>query len=198
MISLPAAITVAFRGSSIMDQSNHEVAIDLLLDRLVARALSELEKLRYSRRSLRRYRTIWRHLVAFSRQMNWKMSTRRIWPHAFRTRIGCVTANASSQANGGDATLCSASRCLETLRVRGALSAPASICKASRCRRHEEATARVRTVLQGSPSSSTDDASRADARDRRIRGFPAIKEYHDRWIKCSRPISPPSLRPGIV
>jgi hypothetical protein len=53
-----------------MDQSNHEVANDLLLDRLVARASSQLEKLRYSRRSLRRYRTIWRHLVAFARDMN--------------------------------------------------------------------------------------------------------------------------------
>jgi len=52
-----------------MGQSNHEVSNDLLLDRLVARASSQLEKLRYSRRSLRRYRTIWRHLVAFSRQM---------------------------------------------------------------------------------------------------------------------------------
>lgn len=52
-----------------MDQSNHQVA-NIPLDRLVAGALSQLEKLRYSRRSLRRYRTIWRHLVAFSRQMN--------------------------------------------------------------------------------------------------------------------------------
>ena len=52
-----------------MDQSNHQVA-NIPLDRLVACALSQLEKLRYSRRSLRRYRTIWRHLVAFSRQMN--------------------------------------------------------------------------------------------------------------------------------
>jgi site-specific recombinase XerD len=51
-----------------MDQSNHQVA-NIPLDRLVAGALSQLEKLRYSRRSLRRYRTIWRHLVAFSRQM---------------------------------------------------------------------------------------------------------------------------------
>jgi hypothetical protein len=53
-----------------MDQSNHEVANDLLLDRLVARASSQLEKLRYSRRSLRRYRTIWRHLVEFSNEIN--------------------------------------------------------------------------------------------------------------------------------
>ena len=53
-----------------MDQSTHQVSNNLPLDRFVARALGELEKLRYSRRSLRRYRTIWRHLVAFSRQMN--------------------------------------------------------------------------------------------------------------------------------
>jgi site-specific recombinase XerD len=51
-----------------MDQSNHQVAN--IPRWLVAGALSQLEKLRYSRRSLRRYRTIWRHLVAFSRQMN--------------------------------------------------------------------------------------------------------------------------------
>jgi site-specific recombinase XerD len=51
-----------------MDPSNRQVA-NIPLDRLVAGALSQLEKLRYSRRSLRRYRTIWRHLVAFSRQM---------------------------------------------------------------------------------------------------------------------------------
>jgi hypothetical protein len=53
-----------------MDQSKHEVSNDPLLDRLVARASNQLEKLRYSRRSLRRYRTIWRHLAAFSRQTN--------------------------------------------------------------------------------------------------------------------------------
>mgnify|MGYP003381835431 FL=1 len=53
-----------------MDQSNHQVASNLPLHQLVARAEIELEKLCYSRRSLRRYRTIWRQLVAFSRQMN--------------------------------------------------------------------------------------------------------------------------------
>ncbi len=53
-----------------MDQSNQQVASNLPLNRLVGRALTELEKLRYSRRSLRRYRTIWRHLMAFARQSN--------------------------------------------------------------------------------------------------------------------------------
>jgi len=52
-----------------MDPSKDKSAIDLPLERLVARALSELEKVRYSRRSLRRYRTVWRQLVAFSREI---------------------------------------------------------------------------------------------------------------------------------
>ncbi len=53
-----------------MDQSTHQGSNSLSLDRFVAHALSELDKLRYSRRSLRRYRTIWRHLVAFSHEIN--------------------------------------------------------------------------------------------------------------------------------
>ena len=51
-----------------MDPSKDQSAINLPLERLVARALSELEDLRYSRRSLRRYRTVWRQLVAFSQE----------------------------------------------------------------------------------------------------------------------------------
>jgi site-specific recombinase XerD len=53
-----------------MDSSERRTASSLPLDRLVAHALGELEKLRYSRRSLRRYRTVWGHLVRFSREMN--------------------------------------------------------------------------------------------------------------------------------
>ena len=53
-----------------MDSSEQQTASNLPLDRLVAHALGELEKLRYSRRSLRRYRTVWGHLVTFSREMN--------------------------------------------------------------------------------------------------------------------------------
>jgi site-specific recombinase XerD len=52
-----------------MDPSKDQSAIDLPLEQLVARALSELEKVRYSRRSLRRYRTVWRQLVAFSHEI---------------------------------------------------------------------------------------------------------------------------------
>jgi len=40
-----------------MDQPNPDVARDRPLGRLVADALDQLEKLGYSRRSLRRYRT---------------------------------------------------------------------------------------------------------------------------------------------
>jgi len=53
-----------------MDQSYYQLTHHLPLDRLVTRALVELEKLGYSRRSLRRYRTIWQHLIEFSVQEN--------------------------------------------------------------------------------------------------------------------------------
>ena len=53
-----------------MDSSEHRNASDLPLERLVARALNELEQLGYSRRSLRRYRTVWEHLVRFARELD--------------------------------------------------------------------------------------------------------------------------------
>lgn len=51
-----------------MGQFPHQLANNLPLDQLVASALSQLEKLRYSVRSLRRYRTIWGQLTAFALQ----------------------------------------------------------------------------------------------------------------------------------
>lgn len=53
-----------------MDQSHHQIPHNLPLDRLVANALSQLKRLSYSRRSQRRYRTIWQQLIAFSVQEN--------------------------------------------------------------------------------------------------------------------------------
>jgi hypothetical protein len=52
-----------------VNPSNQQPAINTPLNQLIAGALRELEKLRYSRRSLRRYRAVWQQLVAFSRQM---------------------------------------------------------------------------------------------------------------------------------
>lgn len=51
-----------------MDQSNDPVASDMPLEQLVACALDELGTLFYSRRTLRRYRTIWRHLISCCRE----------------------------------------------------------------------------------------------------------------------------------
>jgi site-specific recombinase XerD len=51
-----------------MTQSNHSISESLPLGRLVAAAMGQLEQLGYSRRSLRRYRTIWEHLTEFSRR----------------------------------------------------------------------------------------------------------------------------------
>ena len=53
-----------------MDSSAHRTPSSLPLDQLVAHALSELDKINYSRRSVRRYRTVWGHLVTFSREMS--------------------------------------------------------------------------------------------------------------------------------
>jgi site-specific recombinase XerD len=53
-----------------MDSSERRSASNLPLDRLVAQALSEVEKLRYSRRSLSRCRKVWEHLVRFAHEMN--------------------------------------------------------------------------------------------------------------------------------
>ncbi len=41
---------------------------NLQLGQLVANALSEIERLGYSRRSRNRYRAIWEHLIEFSRR----------------------------------------------------------------------------------------------------------------------------------
>lgn len=51
-----------------MLQSNQQVEHNLPLRKLSTEALEQLEKLGYSARSLRRYRTIWQHLIAYSQQ----------------------------------------------------------------------------------------------------------------------------------
>ncbi len=53
-----------------MDSSGFRAASNRTLDQLVAHALGELEKLRYGGRSLRRYRTVWGHLVTFAHELN--------------------------------------------------------------------------------------------------------------------------------
>ena len=50
-----------------MDSPNNAYSNCLPLKRVVGSALRELERLGYSRRSLRRYRTIWKHLLAFAK-----------------------------------------------------------------------------------------------------------------------------------
>jgi hypothetical protein len=49
-----------------MEQSTFLITRDLSLERLVTDALSEIERLGYSRRSRNRYRATWEHLIEFS------------------------------------------------------------------------------------------------------------------------------------
>jgi integrase len=53
-----------------MEHSTHQVSSRLPLEQLIAGAVSELERLGYSRRSLNRYWTVWRRLAAFCPNMN--------------------------------------------------------------------------------------------------------------------------------
>jgi site-specific recombinase XerD len=50
-----------------MESAEHPYTSTLALDELVGRALKELERLKYSRRSVRRYRSAWYRFVAFAR-----------------------------------------------------------------------------------------------------------------------------------
>jgi hypothetical protein len=59
MASQVTSTTVVFDSS---------LSENLQLDQLVANALSEIERLGYSRRSRNRYRAIWEHLIEFSRR----------------------------------------------------------------------------------------------------------------------------------
>src|SRR2546426_9425210 len=58
----------AFQRRSIMEQTHCPTSRNLPLGRLVADALSEIERLGYSRRSRNRYRAIWNHLIDFSQR----------------------------------------------------------------------------------------------------------------------------------
>jgi site-specific recombinase XerD len=49
-----------------MEQSTFPISRSLSMERLITDALSEIERLGYSRRSRNRYRAIWEHLIEFS------------------------------------------------------------------------------------------------------------------------------------
>jgi site-specific recombinase XerD len=78
-----------------MDSSAHPSASDLPLDHLIAHALRELERLCYSRRSLRRYRSVWEHFLTFAREANSpdeyseEVATRFVDAHRLRSGERC-------------------------------------------------------------------------------------------------------------
>jgi site-specific recombinase XerD len=53
-----------------MEHSTHQVSSRLSLEQVIAGAVGELERLQYSRRSLGRYRVVWRHLIVFGHEMS--------------------------------------------------------------------------------------------------------------------------------
>src|SRR5258708_31426452 len=53
-----------------MEKPTHQLSTLLPLQQFVAGAVDELERLHYSRRSLGRYRAVWRHLTVFCHEMS--------------------------------------------------------------------------------------------------------------------------------
>lgn len=53
-----------------MEHSTHQVSSRLPLEQVIAGAVGELERLHYSRRSLGRYRVVWRQLIVFCHEMS--------------------------------------------------------------------------------------------------------------------------------
>jgi hypothetical protein len=56
----------AFQRRSVMEHTDFPIPLNLPLEGLVTDALSEIERLGYSRRSRNRYRAIWENLIKFS------------------------------------------------------------------------------------------------------------------------------------
>src|SRR5215471_8788531 len=61
-------LSQAPEGPLAAEQTHCPTSENLQLERLVADARGEIERLGYSRRSRHRYRAIWEHLIEFSRQ----------------------------------------------------------------------------------------------------------------------------------
>jgi site-specific recombinase XerD len=70
MMEFLATIGIAFVRSSIMETSTQQVSSHLPLQQFVAGAVGELERLHYCRRTLGRYRAVWRRLIAFCEEMS--------------------------------------------------------------------------------------------------------------------------------
>jgi len=69
MVDSSAAMkAAASQRRFVMEQTHCPTAENPQLERLVANALGEVERLGYSRRSRNRYRAIWEHFIEFSRQ----------------------------------------------------------------------------------------------------------------------------------
>ena len=78
-----------------MEHSTHQVSSRLSLEQVIAGTVGELERLQYSRRSLGRYRVVWRHLIVFGHEMSLGDEySQRSWRNSFAPRIRCVRVNA--------------------------------------------------------------------------------------------------------
>ena len=122
-----AAIGAAIVRSSIMEDSTRQVSSRLPLEKVIAGAVSELERLGYSRRSLNRYRTVWRHLVAFCLDMSVRDEYCEDMVVKFYSRYRMQDGERLKAV--GDAISRWLLKFWKTLRVIGISSAPSPTCR---------------------------------------------------------------------
>ena len=107
-----------------MEKSTHQVSSHLPLQQLVAGAVSELERLGYSRKSLWRYRVAWRHLIEFCHEMSmgdeYSLDLAKRFCSTYQVRADeCL-----NYGQGWRRNIVFSSRFSMALRMKGILSAP--------------------------------------------------------------------------
>ena len=132
-----------------MAQAKYQVAGKRPLEHLSTKALKELVKLGYSRRSLRRYLTIWQHLIEYSKKSDLGDGFSADLAASFSCPSHPGRRDHRGRRTPGACTPYIASRFWATLRRTGTSNDGGPTCKGSDPASDEEAATRLRTVLQG-------------------------------------------------
>ena len=170
-----------------MDQLNSEVPGHVSLDLLCAGALSELEKLSYSRRTLRRYRLVWQHLSAFSRELNLGDAYSRDLAMRFEEAYGLRDGECIKRTDAWRRPLVFSVRFLDDCaRTGGMVRFIVATQGLGGSAGHAHAVARLRAAREGSMPSSNLDPARANAGDREVPRFSGIKERDESGSDAAR------------
>jgi hypothetical protein len=133
-----------------MEQTHCPTSENLQLGRLVADALSEIERLGYSRSSQNRYRATWEHLIAFARGIELGDEFSADLAASFLEEYGARDGQVDGPGNGWRRHMVFGVKALADFAKNGRIERAFTEAGNSSSSRHAEHTSRLRTVLQGS------------------------------------------------